>query len=316
MSNTENKNKGGRPQKYPGEDPIRIGALIRPRYKEAIELVARDRGCTLGEAIEFCIAKATRDYAIDDQTILDMVRPKNEILSLLYKASFFDFYNPESTDHNFRKLGLYQASFWSHLDQMELEDTVEKLNKTPERFRTRLEEYILRVLETPLEITDPSAKEFFIDRAKTIIGKDKVNATFALYSRYFLQEKFILAVEEAWKEGMSSDDFVDLACIILNLNMYDCLEDVFIDIKAQNIEKELGRKLQIEEISELKENKKLIVKNNNTNLTYYSSIPEFERIQYYIAAIFIDPKPSSNDAIKIKRSVSNEVPAPPSSTSP
>lgn len=94
--------------------------------------------------------------------------------------------------------------------------------------------------------------------------------------------------------------------------MYDCLEDVFIDIKARNIEKELGRKLQIEEISELKENKKLIVKNNNTNLTYYSSIPEFERIQYYIAAIFIDPKPSSNDAIKIKRSVSNEVPAPPS----
>lgn len=85
MSDTK-KNKGGRPQKYPGEEPVRIGALIRPRYKQVLELVSRDRNCTLGEAIEFSLSKLASEYLIDRKPIIDYVRPAYEPKKRIYEA--------------------------------------------------------------------------------------------------------------------------------------------------------------------------------------------------------------------------------------
>lgn len=86
----EKKNQGGRPPRYEGEKSERIGALIRPRYKHAMELISRDRGMTQGEVIELALSRLVDQYIMTDgKPLVDFVKPKNEAISRLLNSISF-----------------------------------------------------------------------------------------------------------------------------------------------------------------------------------------------------------------------------------
>ncbi|WP_175139081.1 hypothetical protein [Achromobacter animicus] len=53
----------------------RLSVMMRPRYREALELIARDRGTSLSQALEYLIAVGARSYRIDGKTVMDLVIP-------------------------------------------------------------------------------------------------------------------------------------------------------------------------------------------------------------------------------------------------
>lgn len=86
----EKKNPGGRPPRYEGEKSERIGALIRPRYKHAIELISRDRGMTQGEVIELALSRLVDQYIMTDgKPLVSFVKPKHEVISRLLRSISF-----------------------------------------------------------------------------------------------------------------------------------------------------------------------------------------------------------------------------------
>lgn len=87
----EKKNLGGRPPRYEGEDSIRIGAIVRPRYKHVLDLIARDREATIGETIELAIAKLASAYLIDNRPAIDYFRPENELYDSIKNCFIHDF---------------------------------------------------------------------------------------------------------------------------------------------------------------------------------------------------------------------------------
>ena len=297
MSENEKTNKGGRPQKYPGEDPVRIGALIRPRYKEAIELIARDRSCTLGEAIGFCVAKTARNYFIDKEPILDFIRPKYEIMFYLYSACLFDFYDPKSPNESYHSINQYKTPYWSFCDQDEYIALIEKIRKTPERFRSKLEDYTLSILTADLYINDSFTKEFFTTETNATVGfMTMLNTTYGMYSRYFHVEKFLIAIEEAWKEGTTKEEFLVMVCALLNFNMYEHLNDLIIQVNLESLTNSLNRKLLQDEIEKFKEHKKLTtIQQDGSEITYYSEIPTYEEISAYIEKFIPFGDPHNKD---------------------
>ncbi|QMT41389.1 hypothetical protein [Neisseria shayeganii] len=72
------KNKGGRPKTYEGEKNIRVSIAIRPRYRQAIELISKDRNTSLNEVVEFAIAQLAAKYEIEGKPVIEYIRPMNE----------------------------------------------------------------------------------------------------------------------------------------------------------------------------------------------------------------------------------------------
>lgn len=93
------KAKVGRPQRYEGEKNVQLSVSIRPRYRQALELIAQVRQSTLSEALELAIFKQAEELHIDNQPVIDFVRPENEILEMIYDS--LDISNRE-TQENFR----------------------------------------------------------------------------------------------------------------------------------------------------------------------------------------------------------------------
>ncbi len=84
------KNKGGRPSKYDDEESARIGARIRPRYKELLELIAQHRQTTVSEALELAVAQLGMSYLVDNKPMIDFVRPQDESYMIIYNSLNFD----------------------------------------------------------------------------------------------------------------------------------------------------------------------------------------------------------------------------------
>lgn len=85
MRDTE-VNKGGRPSRIEGEKAIKVSAAIRPRYRKALEIIARDRNMTISDAIELAILRLAENYKIDSEYVINMVRDENEFIERLYEA--------------------------------------------------------------------------------------------------------------------------------------------------------------------------------------------------------------------------------------
>lgn len=129
----EKKNQGGRPPRYEGEKSVRIGALIRPRYKHALELVSRDRGMTLGEVMELAISRLVDSYIMTDgKPLVDFVKPKNEAISrLLNSISFFS----------------KAIEFYTGNKVLGIKTVIEEnLRNTPKALRSNFENYQLSVV--------------------------------------------------------------------------------------------------------------------------------------------------------------------------
>lgn len=67
--------KGGRPSRAPGEKMTRLSVMMRPRFRDALEIIARDRQTSLSQALEYVIAVVARTYKIEGKTVLDIVVP-------------------------------------------------------------------------------------------------------------------------------------------------------------------------------------------------------------------------------------------------
>lgn len=165
----EKINKGGRPRKYDGEKSIRIGALIRPRYKQAIDIIARDRGSTLGEVVELAISKLARESKLQHEHldkeapyIIDYVRHPYEPLERIY----FSF------------IPLSKIIY----------DLTDKTGKTP------YQKIMGRLKETPEPLL--SALNIHIgDVIHTL--EDELDGLKGFSEPYLLE-----AIEEDWKEGI------------------------------------------------------------------------------------------------------------------
>ena len=88
------KNKVGRPERYPGEEQRRLSVMIRPRYKELLELLATLRQTSVSEATEFAVANMARSYEVEGKPLLDYVRPSNESHDR-YRATLSDLPHPQ-----------------------------------------------------------------------------------------------------------------------------------------------------------------------------------------------------------------------------
>ena len=127
------KNQGGRPPRYEGEKSVRIGALIRPRYKHALELVSRDRDMTLGEVMELAISRLVDSYIMTDgKPLVDFIKPKNEAINRLLKSISFYSVAIESYTGN-QVLGIKAI-------------IEENLRNTPKTLRSNFETYQLSVI--------------------------------------------------------------------------------------------------------------------------------------------------------------------------
>lgn len=160
------KKRIGRPQRYDGEKNVQLSVTIRPRYRQALEIIAKERQSTLSEAVELAISKLAREMQLEQDFldlyyIIDYVRPKSEPLERLYNAI------PPMAGvlHKFKK----------HNHKNAYNEIMKGLNEKPEPLLTPLESHVENVLA----------------------GLDN-----KLY--YFNPTHLQEAIKEDWKEGISS----------------------------------------------------------------------------------------------------------------
>lgn len=124
------KNKAGRPSRYKDEQTVRIGAAVRPRYREALELIAKYRNCTLSEAIEFAAAYLANNYFIEHKKAIDYVCNRDEI----YIDCMFCFSVPKTSEESNKQMkGVLE---W-----------IDKYNKSPKSLITPQDNFIFTTYE-------------------------------------------------------------------------------------------------------------------------------------------------------------------------
>jgi len=91
---SEKANKGGRPSRAPGERMTRLSVALRPRYREALELIARDRQTSLSQALEYLIAVGARQYMIEGVAVMDTVTQGDDAVSRIERLTWPDLPDP------------------------------------------------------------------------------------------------------------------------------------------------------------------------------------------------------------------------------
>lgn len=182
------KNKVGRPQRYEGEKNVQVSVTIRPRYRQALEIIAKDRQSTLSEAIELAISLLARETKLQQEFydkeapyIIDYVRPKIEPIERLYNAIppmigvLYKFNKTEKTNT--------------------YDEIINRLYEIPDPLLTPLENHIGQTIH-------------------------ELNGKLHYFSPTYLLE----AIEEDWKEGISSDITARNIEIV-----HDFYEEVFLE---------------------------------------------------------------------------------------
>lgn len=80
------KKKVGRPARAKGEKMERLSVVIQKRYRDALELIARDRQTSLSQAIEYVIAVVARDYKIEDETVKDIIAGDDTLEKIIWSC--------------------------------------------------------------------------------------------------------------------------------------------------------------------------------------------------------------------------------------
>lgn len=163
------KETRGKPPRYLGEKSERISVLVRPRYRQALDIIAKDRGTTLSEAMELAISKLAREIKLEQDAgdketpfIIDYVRPPYEPLERIY----FAYIRKSKIINAFRPHQVHPY-----------DEIMNKLTDIPAPLRTPLDNHIGDII---YEI------------------KDDLDG----FSTVFLLE----AIEEDWKEGIPPED--------------------------------------------------------------------------------------------------------------
>lgn len=158
--------KQGRPARYEGEEQQRISMKIRPRYRQALELLAEHRGIPLADAVEYFIAKGSREYLVDGKPLLDYVRPSTERINIYWKAIRYDFIHKNKAR-----------------DKGQINELIQNLNDLeakPKSLRTNFDNFYVKVFRK----TELSLLAF----------------------TYFDIDKLQYAISEDWKTGYSIDE--------------------------------------------------------------------------------------------------------------
>lgn len=167
---TKKKETRGKPPRYPGEKSERISVLVRPRYRQALDIIAKDRGTTLSEAMELAISKLARESKLEHESfdkdapyIIDYVRPKTEPIERLYQAI------PPLSGV------LYKFKLTRKINPYN--EILNNLYATPEPLLTPLENHIGQTIH-------------------------ELNGKLQYFSSLYLQE----AIAEDWKEGIPYEE--------------------------------------------------------------------------------------------------------------
>ena len=166
---TKKKETRGKPPRYPGEKSERISVLVRPRYRQALDIIAKDRGTTLSEAMELAISILARETKLQQEFydkeaphIIDYVRPKIEPVERLYRSI------PPMAGV------LYKFDITEKTNTYD--DIINKLYEIPDPLLTPLQNHIGETIH-------------------------ELNGKLHYFSPVYLSE----ALEEDWKEGIPSD---------------------------------------------------------------------------------------------------------------
>lgn len=135
------KTRGGRPPRVLGETSVRVSAAIRPRYKELIERIAKDREVTVSDAIELAIIKYAETTPIiskksgpgglpsgpfgklKNKNYIDLVRPPYESLYRIYDAIDLSAYFVPTAPGDLRERARGIGRFGRPLTPEEMEGT-------------------------------------------------------------------------------------------------------------------------------------------------------------------------------------------------
>ena len=134
------KKKVGRPARAKGEKMERLSVVIQKRYRDALELIARDRQTSLSQAIEYVIAVVARDYKIEDKTVKDIIVGDNTIEKIIW--SFLPESKAEKEESKL-KLNEFVDQI---IDTVAHSKWIELLN-IPESVRSPEEKYMVALYE-------------------------------------------------------------------------------------------------------------------------------------------------------------------------
>ncbi|WP_066570338.1 hypothetical protein [Snodgrassella sp. CFCC 13594] len=182
--------KLGRPKAYPGETPTRMTVSLRPRYKKAIEMLAQDRGTSLNEAVEFCIAYTSANVIFDGKPLIYFIRPDVEPFNFFVQSlpTFFDI-SPEFD-------GEYRSNTGWGIDNIKLYD-----------------EYLSEIQSKP--------KSLWTSLDRTM--HDVISSKTTDVLNCFRFRDLINAILECWKEGISAEimkEWMDICAEYIAANKY------------------------------------------------------------------------------------------------
>lgn len=134
------KKKVGRPARAKGEKMERLSVVIQKRYRDALELIARDRQTSLSQAIEYVIAVVARDYKIEDETVKDIIAGEDTVEKIIWA-----FLPQSKTEKEESKLQL-NLLVDQIIDTVAHSKWIDLLN-VPESVRTPEEKYMVSLFE-------------------------------------------------------------------------------------------------------------------------------------------------------------------------
>ena len=185
-----NANKGGRPARYEGEVPVRIGGSIRPRYKEMLDSITRHRDSSMNETIEFIIGAIARNYFIEEKSVHEWVLPAEQTCKLIY-----DLYkSSQKIDISDDLVQLNENSF---------QTLFLNVNK-PKSFLSNIDKYILKILDESCFLYK------FMDDFDSAV--DDLNIEYI--SKLFNFNLFIRTMEELWRSGEREEVVTDVISIL------------------------------------------------------------------------------------------------------
>ncbi len=157
----------GKPKRYEGESSERLSVLVRPRYKNIIEAIAKARQTTTSEAMEYAIAYTARNFILDGKSIYEWSLPFDSLTEMIHRYFEVVLDNKEQchdNDESYRKL---RTDYYS----------------MPDTFKKPSDVYIMDVMNIFYKLQ-----------------RDWDCKTKGL-SQIFNMEKLILALIEEWKSA-------------------------------------------------------------------------------------------------------------------
>lgn len=98
---SDKTNRGGRPPRAPGEKMTRLSVMLRPIYREALEILSREQRTSISQALENVLSRSLRTHKIDNRTLLEVAQTMvylgtgDSPRSKLYRAVAQPFRLPE-----------------------------------------------------------------------------------------------------------------------------------------------------------------------------------------------------------------------------